>query len=309
MYALTVFSGTWLEAVPFLVLGIIISTIISVLIPKNFIQRIFPKRLFPGLCFGIIGGFFLPVCDCATVPVFRSLVKKGIPLPAAITFMTVAPIINPVAILSTWYAFGGNFRMVVARVLLGIICALLIGFCFSFFKKDISFGDNQEEHEHCCSCCESHLNQNPSVLQKIREIFVHSRSEFLEVSVWQITGIAVATAFQVLVNGTTTLAQVVSFPGRLGTILSILCMIGLAFCLSLCSTSDAVICKVLAKGLAPVSQLAFLVFGPMMDIKNIILLSGLCSPKFAVRTAVTIFLVCFIVLVLFSFTGIGAFLL
>lgn len=37
-----------------------------------------------------------------------------------------APVINPVVILSTWYAFSGDVRIVLCRVGLGLLCAVLI---------------------------------------------------------------------------------------------------------------------------------------------------------------------------------------
>ena len=72
------------------------------------------KRVGGLFLYAILAGFCLPVCDCASIPIFKSLVKKGVPLPAAVTFMLVSPVINPVVILSTWYAFNGNYRMIAA---------------------------------------------------------------------------------------------------------------------------------------------------------------------------------------------------
>lgn len=81
----------------------------------------------------ILGGFCLPVCDCASIPIFRSLVKKGISLPVAITFMTATPVINPVVILSTYYAFNNNMTTVIGRICFGIIAAVIIGLVFAIW--------------------------------------------------------------------------------------------------------------------------------------------------------------------------------
>lgn len=105
----TIFMGVFLQAVPFLLLGVLISSAIQVFIPVGVLERIFPSNPVFAMGMGIGAGFFLPVCDCASIPVFQGLLKKGVPLPAAICFMTAAPIVNPVVLLSTYYAFNGSF--------------------------------------------------------------------------------------------------------------------------------------------------------------------------------------------------------
>lgn len=294
---MTIFTGTWLEAVPFLLLGILFSAVIRVFVPDGFLQKIFPRNPVLGIGFGILGGFFLPVCDCASVPVFRSLVKKGIPLPAAVAFLTAAPIINPVVMLSTWYAYGGNIRIVFARSILGMICSILTAATF-LGRKTADFIAAAESAESCgeCAACGS-----SSFFGKCTSVLSYSREEFIEAGSWQTIGIAAATLFQVL-SGTlnNSFRRLSFFSGSYGVIFSVIVMMVLAYCLSLCSTSDAVICTVIGKTFAPSAQLAFLVFGPMMDIKNTILLGGMCSPKMAVRMVFTTFCVCLLVMAAFA---------
>ncbi|WP_077609362.1 permease [Clostridium sp. Marseille-P2415] len=122
-----VFLGMILQAVPFLLIGILLSSAIQIFIPESWLERFFPKSLGLGIFAAVIGGFLLPVCDCVSIPVFRSLVRKGIPLPVAVTFMTASPVINPVVILSTYYAFNGNMTIVAGRVCLGLFASILIG--------------------------------------------------------------------------------------------------------------------------------------------------------------------------------------
>lgn len=297
LHACTLFTGTWLEAVPFLLLGILFSSIVQVFVPDGFLQKVFPRNPVLGIGFGILGGFFMPVCDCASVPVFRSLTKKGIPLPAAVAFLTAAPIINPVVMLSTWYAYGGNIRIVFARTFLGMICSVLTAATFTGRKAAdfITAADSAESCGECGYC------SGTSFSGKCAAVLSYSREEFIEAGSWQTIGIAIATLFQVLSGSISSSFHRVSFfSGNCGVIFSVLVMMILAYCLSLCSTSDAVICSVIGKSFAPSAQLAFLVFGPMMDIKNTILLGGMCSPKMAGRMAGTTFCVCLFVMAAFA---------
>jgi uncharacterized protein len=254
------------------------------------------------MCFGILGGFFLPVCDCASVPVFRSLVKKGIPLPAAVAFLTAAPIINPVVMLSTWYAYGGNFRIVAARSLFGMICSILIAAAF-LNKKAEDFMTVSDKRDECYECTSG---TGQSLSEKIAAVISYSRSEFMEAGSWQTAGIAVATLFQLFTgSGSASFSAFHMNPSGSGLFLSIALMMGLAYVLSLCSTSDAVICSVIGKTFPPVAQLAFLVFGPMMDIKNTILLGGMVSWKLSLRMVLTTFIECFCVMAVFAVFGSG----
>ena len=90
---------------------------------------------------------------------------------------------------------------------------------------------------------------------------------------------------------------------NLNTILSILLLMGMAFLLSLCSSSDAIVARSFANQFPFISILGFLVFGPMIDIKNLTMLSGNFSKKFIAKLTVTVFFVCFFVMCICSFIG------
>ncbi|MGC4019776.1 MAG: permease [Muricomes sp.] len=149
----TIFMGVFLQGVPFLILGVLLSSAIQIFIPKGWLEKVFPKNPFGGMVTGVVAGFFLPVCDCASIPVFKSLLKKGVPLPAAVCFMAAAPIVNPVVLISTYYAFNCDVRAVIYRTGLGIICSFLIGLSFSIRKPMDFLKDNSEDSIFCaCGC-------------------------------------------------------------------------------------------------------------------------------------------------------------
>ena len=289
--SVTVFLGTWLQAIPFLLLGILLSSMIQVFVSTDFIRCIFPKNLLGGMLFGVFGGFLMPICDCASIPVFRSLVKKGVPLPAAVAFMTAAPVINPVVMLSTYYAFGGNARIVLARVALGIIASVIIGLFFvrrqdSIFTSLIA--------QTTCTCCQVY-GAGPA--SRLKQLAAHFRNELFEVAKYLLMGIAVSTLFQMALGSD--LARLNS----LGLLGSMLLMLLMAFLLSLCSSSDAVIGKNMGAGLPMGAVMGFMVFGPMMDIKNLILMSANMSKRFIVKLAIVTFAVCLAVVYAASLLG------
>ena len=295
---ISVYLGVFLQAAPFLLIGVLLSSLIQVCLKPDWIQRKFPEKILAGQLFAVIAGFFLPVCDCASIPVFKSLVKKGVPMPAAVTFMLVSPVINPVVILSTWYAFNGNYQMIAARCGLGVLCAVLCGFTYLFKPPEDYLLENAVPLQNACENYSLPAAAD-SRLSRFFLIMRHAQNEFFSVGKFLLTGIFVSTLFQDFIP------QAVTAGSGAAPWKALLLMMGLAFVLSLCSSSDAVVARSMAASLPAGAVLGFLVFGPMMDIKNAaMLLSGFKS-AFVVRLFVTAFLVCFLVMLLFMLWGSG----
>nr|WP_312579242.1 permease [Sedimentibacter sp.] len=296
---INVFLGIILQAVPFLLIGVLLSSAIHVFIPKSFIERRFPKSIGVGMLVAILGGFCLPVCDCATIPIFRSLVRKGIPLPVAITFMTATPVINPVVILSTYYAFGGNVAIVIDRICFGIIVSVLIGLIFAIWPPKGKVLSGGALDRLMCSCgCYEDVESITSFRGKAGLFYRHSQEEFFSVGKYLIIGTFIASVFQVMGKGVFASPQ-----SGAGLSISIIIMMFMAFVLSLCSSSDAVIARSFANQFPVGAIMGFLVFGPMMDIKNVMMLSSGFSQRFIGKLLFTAFIVCFAVVFLFSRLG------
>jgi len=294
-----VFLGIILQAVPFLLIGVLFSSTIQVFIPQRIIERRFPKSIGVGMLVAILAGFCFPVCDCASIPVFRSLVKKGIPLPVAITFMTATPVINPVVILSTYYAFGSNLSIVIGRVFFGIIAAVIIGLIFAIRppKGHILSGGGLDRLMCSCGCYED-TDSVTSFRGKVMLFIRHSQAEFFDVGKFLVIGSLVASLFQVWGTNLFTTTQSGS-----GLALSIIIMMVMSFVLSLCSSSDAVVARSFAQQFPMGAIMGFLVFGPMLDIKNVMMLSSGFSKRFIGKLLFTAFTVCFSVV--FIFYGLG----
>lgn len=294
-----VFLGIILQALPFLLIGVLLSSAIQVFIPKEAIERRFPKSIGPGMLVAILGGFCLPVCDCASIPIFRSLVKKGIPLPVAVTFMTATPVINPVVILSTYYAFSGNMTIVVGRVSLGIIAAVIIGLVFAVWPPKGNVLSGGAFDRLMCSCgCYEDAESVTTFAGKAGLFIRHSQAEFFSVGKYLIIGTFISSIFQAMGTGMFTAAQ-----SGAGLAVSTVIMMVMAFVLSLCSSSDAVVARSFANQFPMGAIMGFLVFGPMMDIKNVMMLSSGFSKRFIAKLLFVVFIVCFAVVFLLSGLG------
>ena len=295
---ITNFIGIILQAIPFLLIGVLLSSFIQVYISKERMEQIFQRNIGAGMLLSIIMGFFLPVCDCTSIPVFKSIVKKGVPLSMAVTFMTVSPVINPVVLLSTYYAFQGDMDIVFTRALLGIVCAIIIGLSFTIFTPNKILKE-EGAMEYCNCGCEDFGGAMSLNKTKFYLFIRHAQVEFFLVARYLMYGSLISIVLQMFDTDGLLGA------GASSTLLQLLCMMGLSFLFSLCSSSDAIIAKSYASRVCASSMMGFLVFGPMMDLKNIFMLSSSFRHPFVLRLLITTVVVCFTVIAIAYSLGIG----
>jgi uncharacterized membrane protein YraQ (UPF0718 family) len=250
---LLVFSSLLIEAVPFVLVGALTSALIEVFVPSSVFERLtrLPKPL--QLPAAGVAGIAFPVCECGSVPVARRLAAKGLMPSAAVTFMLAAPVVNPVVIASTFVAYNGRstvWVMVIGRFVLGLIVAIAVGWVVGNRSKEELLKPRPEDQvamEH---------EDEP----RWQRFFGHMGGDFLFMGRFLLLGATISAAVQTFVPQTI-VNGVASLP-----VVSLLAMMGLAFFLSLCSESDAFVAASFVQfGVGP--QLAFLVFGPMMDMK------------------------------------------
>ncbi len=264
----TIFLGIFIEAVPFLLAGAVVSGSIAVFVDQSAIDRYLPKAALPGAMVGGLMGVIFPVCECGVVPVVRRLYEKGLPLSIGIAFLLAAPVVNPVVILSTYSAFGWG-AILVGRIVFSFLIAVVVGFLFSRAKPaEVLLPAICQAHaDACCSIHDQHLPKAP-LSQRFTRSLTLAGDDFLDMVRYLIAGSMLAAAMQTLVPQSALLAV-----GQ-GPVISVLVMQALAFVLSVCSTVDAFLALAFAGTFTTGSVLAFLVFGPMVDIKSSLMFLG-----------------------------------
>ena len=169
----TIFMSIFFESLPFLLLGSLISAIIETFVSNERMAKLIPKNKFLGSIVGVLLGFFLPACDCAVIPVSKRLLKKKVPINVAISFMLASPIINPVVMLSTYYAFyKTDPKIFWYRLLFGIVVALVIGTIMGIIFKDQDVTTNNSDKECACEHCDHNHEKEKN---KCRGIIVQFR--------------------------------------------------------------------------------------------------------------------------------------
>ena len=279
-----VFMSIFFESMPFLLLGAIVSSIIETYISDETITKIIPKNKVLGSIVGVFLGFFIPACDCAVIPISKRLLKKKVPINVAISFMLASPIINPVVLLSTYNAFYNTNKSIFwYRLLLGIIISLIIGIIMGliFGNKEV-ITNNLDEHCECHCHCHHH-----SIKNDFLSICRHTAYDFFEVVKYLILGALIASLVQVLLpRNILTLFN--------NNVLSIIVLMIFAYLISLCSTSDSFVGRSLLTVFSESSIIAYLLLGPMIDIKNTIVLLGNYKKSFVYSLIFIIFITVFI---------------
>jgi uncharacterized membrane protein YraQ (UPF0718 family) len=137
--ALTLFLSLLVEATPFLLLGVLFSSVLAVLVDERALVQRMPKHPALAALSGSLFGCLFPVCECGNVPVARRLLMQGAPSALAIGFLLAAPTVNPIVFWATWVAFRDQPAMVFWRVGLTIIVSVIIGWLFSTQKGSAAF--------------------------------------------------------------------------------------------------------------------------------------------------------------------------
>lgn len=261
----TVFISILIEALPFVLIGAFIASLIQIFVSEEMVAKLMPKNRFLAIGYGLILGCLFPACECGIVPIVRRLTQKGVPLYAGIAFMLTGPIVNPIVLFSTYIAFGSSFRMVIYRGVLAIVVAFIVSLILSFMFKDNQLLEPVSSNA---------TPPNKSWRSKISGVFTHTIEEFFSMGKYLIIGSLIAAAVQTYVK-TATLVEI----GQ-GPITSILVMMLLAFVLNLCSEADAFIASSFQTTFPASALTAFLVFGAMVDIKNLLMMFASFKKKF-----------------------------
>ena len=263
--------GILAGAFPFLVLGVLVATIIQRYAKHEWFTQFVKTNRFVSHFTIAIFGLFIPICECGNIPIIKKLMVKGFTLSQGVTFLLASPIVNPVTILTTFQAFPEFQGLVWFRILGGLAIAYSIGLIISTIKNPSQFmipiTAGEIEHTH----------------KGIKSFAFHYVSEFTETFKMLFISAIIASLIQVIVPKETLLL--------LGTnpLLSLLVMIAFSFIISVCSNVDSFIALSFTGTFSNSSLLGFMVSGPMIDIKTVVMLKSLFTSKFILILTLLIF--------------------
>ena len=270
LQCLAIFLSIIIEALPFILLGAILSGFIEVYLTPDIVQKYLPKNKIGRILFGTFVGFIFPSCECGIVPIVNRFLEKKVPSYTAIPFLATAPIINPIVLFATFSAFGNSWRFVFLRLFGAVIVAISLGILLGFIVDEHIIKESAKP-------CHFHDYSHKKTYQKIFYALAHAVDELFDTGRYLIFGSFVAASMQIYIP-----TRILTSIGH-NPLTAILIMMLLAFILSLCSEADAFIgTSLLATfGVAPV--VAFLLIGPMVDIKNLMMMKNAFKTKFILQ--------------------------
>jgi uncharacterized protein len=305
---LTVFLSLIVEAIPFLLLGVFASSMLLLFVDEHRLIAVMPKNPFLGAIAGGLMGFLFPVCECGNVPVARRLLLQGVPVPVAISFLLAAPTINPIVIWATWTAFRDQPEIVVLRVVFSLAIATIVGWVFSL-EPDFRPFLQPALSRWMSAPMVAQLSDTPALLQsgtflldrpgqpisldsftataftptepkskvpwrdRLPLLLDNMVKELRELGGVLVLGSLIAAVIQVAVPREWILGV-----GQ-GPVTSVVAMMTLGGVISICSTVDSFFALSFASTFTSGALLAFLVFGPMFDLKSLGLLLTVFRPR------------------------------
>jgi len=289
--AWALFQGLLIEALPFLLIGVLIAGLARWFSPGGRWLRRLPTHPLLGPLAGAGLGFALPACECGNVPVARRMLVGGAPLGAALGFLFAAPVLNPIVLASTWAAFPDQPWLLLARPVGAVAVALGLALLLRLLPEpELLRADLLEERRLAQPLATVSLLERRGGLvgspplplptapadpprPRLEELLRHGGREFLDLAQLLVLGCALAAVVQTFVPRGWLLAV-----GGAPT-LSILALMLLALVVSVCSSVDAFLALSFAAQVTPGALLAFLLLGPVIDLKLVGLLGLLFRPR------------------------------
>jgi len=268
-------ASIFIEAMPFLALGALLSAVIEVYVSADRLVAYLPKSIAGSIAAGLGAGMILPTCECGVVPIVRRLISKGVPVPAAMAFMLSAPVVNPVVLISTTVAFQGNVPMIAGRIIIVALVASVVALsAYSIgdilLSNSASNGGNDGGFHHGHDHASGLAGEG---IRGIADVLRHGAHEFIDMGKYLILGAVAAGFFK------TYLPQDVLLFFDGAPILEIVGMMGLAVLLSVCSEADAFVAASFV-AFSAASKVAFVTLGPMIDLKLLGMYAATFSRKF-----------------------------
>ena len=258
----TVFVSIVVQALPFLVLGVLLSAAIVAFVPRELASRALPRNRALAVPVAGIAGMALPGCECASVPVANGLMRKGVAPAAALTFLLAAPAVNPIVLAATWVAFPGRPEMTLGRLVASLGAAIAVGWLWTLLGRS-----------EWIRLPGAHTDEGESRWLVFRRGVSH---DFLHAGGYLVVGGLLSAVINVVLppSWVDSLAE--------QALIGVLVLALLAILMCICSEADAFVAASFTQ-FSPTAQLAFMVVGPMVDLKLIAMQVGTFGRAFAIR--------------------------
>jgi uncharacterized membrane protein YraQ (UPF0718 family) len=224
---------------------------------------------------GVIVGLPLPVCSCGVVPLYRALIRRGVPATAAMAFLIATPELGLDAVILSIPLLGT--QMTVVRVVGAFLVALTVGWLV---------GRRVRANSTDQSCgCGTELGSDAPLPDRLRSSLRTGFGEIVDdTGAWILFGLALAAMIQPLLRP----EWFEAMPSGLDVLVFGLLGLPVYVCASAATPLVAVL---LLAGVSPGAALAFLLTGPATNLTTVGVLSNLHGRRVALTFAVSMIVI------------------
>ena len=276
-----IFVSIILQSLPFVLIGVFASALVQRYVSEGMVARWLPRHPLGAIGVASVFGFVAPVCDCGAIPLARRLAAKGVPTYAAVTFMLAAPVVNPIVLLSTLFAFGGSWTVAGLRMGMALMTAIVLGLATRALFPRARLARSAPRPVRGGSV---HEAAEPVGARRgggagVLGVVGHANREFFEVMFFVVLGALFTAAAQTLVPR----GDLVALGGH--PLWSVVALMPVATVLSICSEADAFVARAFANTFTPGAVLAFMVIGQIVDLRNGFLMLRTLGPRLTATLA------------------------
>jgi uncharacterized protein len=281
-----IFVSIVLQSLPFVLIGVFASGLVQQHLSAQAVARWLPRKRLPVVLLSSVFGFVAPVCDCGVIPVARRLSVKGVPVYAATTFILAAPVVNPVVVVSTAFAFQGDWVIVGLRLAMTLSVAIAVGLAAS-----VLFPGGPGLVPARALIRGGSLDADPPGTPGaagFRGLVRLATAEFFDVIFFVVLGALFTAATQTFVPRRD-LTAIGSEPAA-----SVLALMPVATLLSICSEADAFVARAFAASFSVGAVVAFMTIGQIVDLRNGVLLFRTLRAKLTALIVIVSYVLVFV---------------
>ena len=121
------FKDVFLEVLPFLAIGFLLSGLINEFAPSDWVERRLGGSGIKPILYSALIGTILPICCLGSLPVAVSLRQKGVRLGPVLAFLVATPATSISALLVTYGLLGLTFTVFIffAVIVMGLVIGLV----------------------------------------------------------------------------------------------------------------------------------------------------------------------------------------
>lgn len=228
-----------------LLLGLVGAALIEAFLPGSIARWLSGGSRLRRALAGVAVGAPMPVCSCGILPIYRSLMNKGVGATAGLALLVAAPELDLAAVLLSWPMLGGPTT--IARV----ACALVLALAVAWIVGALAERAPSRAQAHA-AIAERPRDPLGAMSHGLFETWSH-------LAPWILLGLLLTAIVEPWIST----GWVAAIPAWLQVVLLCLAGVPTYICASAATPFAALL---LAKGFAPGAVIAFLLTGPATNL-------------------------------------------